>query len=782
MWLIKKKLAPLIKSNIRTFCLLILISMFGISLLIGLVCSYDTLIASIDNFYEDYQYADGTLTVNITSDSIVEDLKDEFNGIDEIYGRLVDDETIIKDSGREITGRFFSYRKSDFQKLNVIEKSKKSDKYINISIEEKFSDYNDFNVGDNITVKIDGKKSKLHIYRIVSSPECCCVYRDEYTSFDLTDFGYIFIKYDDLSNLLNLGQTDTVNQILYTENSSVNSSRLLEKISDRLTSLNVEVLSSYTQDDSPTSKLMENGIDPLSILTYILPTLFFVASMLFTLLFLNQIIKEQKREIGIMMALGFSRRNITALYIAFSAVFSIISSILGTFIGLLLSLYGSHLYCSAYSIPKTIYQFDIPIIAGAFFLNTALILIISFVSLRNISKIQPTEAMSSRRSQKFRKSFTLSVLFKKAPPVMKVCISSVIRNKKRYLLSVFCTVLSAFLTIMSVSFSQSLETMIDSNYNDRYSYDCQMFLDDMYPQSDIVDELKNQEESGDDLSVECADVKTSKIVCNGSKTDVMIYGLPNNCEFINLYDVDGNKLSVPKSGIILSKNFADDYGVGVGDYVKINGNKVKVTAISKQSINFTQYCSKKQFAQLFDTDDKINSVLIRFSNMTENELINRVNSIKGYSYTSFVDTLHRDTRDQLQVLYFAIYLIIFFAVCIGFSIIYQMTVINLKERTHEFALLKTLGYSNLSISVNTFADLLLRFVISSVIGIFFGNLFSNVILDLMTTNTIIYYNENTMLTFILSALIVFLYMTLGHIWAIRKIKHMDIVEVMKERD
>jgi hypothetical protein len=70
---------------------------------------------------------------------------------------------------------------------------------------------------------------------------------------------------------------------------------------------------------------------------------------------------------------------------------------------------------------------------------------------------------------------------------------------------------------------------------------------------------------------------------------------------IQVFDENRQLLALAKKGIILEAFTANQLGVTAGYLVEIKGIEVEVTAISKENINYVQYCSLDEC----DPDQKI---------------------------------------------------------------------------------------------------------------------------------------------------------------------------------
>ncbi|WKY44006.1 hypothetical protein Q5O14_15470 [Eubacteriaceae bacterium ES2] len=122
-YLIKKKLPTLIRSNKKIFISIALIASMGMITLIALLSSYQTLVASLEDFRLDYGFPEITIHTSVLSmdDDLLDAIK-ALDGVAAVKTRMVADLQLTRTDGRGLTGRMMGYEADDiFNVLNVIE-------------------------------------------------------------------------------------------------------------------------------------------------------------------------------------------------------------------------------------------------------------------------------------------------------------------------------------------------------------------------------------------------------------------------------------------------------------------------------------------------------------------------------------------------------------------------------------------------------------------------------------------------------------------------------------
>ena len=773
--LIQHKLRSLIRSNLKIFISIALIASMGMITLISLLSSYQTLSVSLDDFRNNYGFADITITTAImTDDSNLIESIEAINGVEAAETRLVMDMQLTRKDGRGITGRMMSYSENDsFNTLNIIESGGKGEG-IPLSIEQYFAGLNNILLGDSLTITVNDTKTKAYVSRIVSTFEATSVTRNAYTYFDTMDFGYVYISNKDLQNLSN-SPVPITNQIFVSVKEGFDVDEVLDEI-EKIDASKIQ--SAYTYKDSPQKTVLDSSVIPLKTLSFTIPPLLYLITLLITYLFIYQVIQEQRHEIGVLQALGFSAGQIRGLYFAFSLAISAISAIIGIPVGLFLARFVSTTYQTCYGIPSIHYIYDVGVIVLALAVTTLIGLLGTNISAKSILKISPAEAMREKSAQQVSAP-AAKKLVASLNSVAKVAISSSLRNKRRVLLSLLSVVLTGFLILLSLSYSFSVRDIVDHTFSDRYQYDCQIFFSDETDRANLISRLSSYSLISE---MEPVGMNSVTISFGNSEKDALICGIQRNNSMIKVFDSNREILQIPENGIILEAHIASDLGVNKGDLVQINGTAVEVSAISKENINYTQYCSLEEFERIFGVEC-INSAVVTMTDPTDEiGFYNTISASENFSYLSFNSIQEQCLKSTFSTTNAGIYTMIVCAFIVGSLIIYNMSVINIKERIRDYAVMRVLGISTRAIALGTYSEILIQFVISIIIGLGFANTFSDIMLSNMNSATVTYFNANSISDFLLIALAVFLFMSFGHFLAVRKIYKLDLIESLKTRE
>ena len=765
--MIKLLLFPLMKKYLKLVLSMIGVSFLGIALLVGLSGAYMSLETSLNHYVQDYHYADIVLTTD-QSDVSVQNILTSVDGVYQVDCRLIADVPVRLPGGRLLSLRGVSYGIRDFQKLYVWERAETAD-YPNISLEYHFAEVNHLHAGDLFEIKVDGKYETVCIGSIVAGPELLGTARDSYSWGENEDFGYFFVPENYAFGTEFYGQC---NQFLIRVEDWADPDTVLSDVCDCLADAGVDVKLSFAYPDSPVQARIEVNLQPLHTLSVSVPTLFFVTMVIVVWLFLSQIIRQCRREIGILRALGFEKRQVRSLFCLITLIITLIACAIGIGYGLLH--FTTRLFGDFLSLPQIYYIFSRKHTVIAILATVLSGQFAALLSTVQISSIMPSEAMSRETPSIRHTPRFIQGLLRRASTEFKYGVTSIFRNVKRFVFSIFCVTVTLALIFSSIAFHVSKNYLLHQFYDLRTHYDAQIFVGEA-PAPELLSGISAQSGVSD---VEVLSYLDAPVSANGHTAEVTFAAPADNTVLVTVCDSRDNPLPIPANGVILERHLAQDLEVSVGDTVTVNGVALKVTALSAQSISRQQYISQQTMSRLGTPDQY--TVICRAAD--EDGLLRYASGLDSYLYTNFTGVLRRANTETFSLLTLGVYILIGFSVLLGFLIIYNTTQTNLFEQKKELSVLRSLGFHIREISGIWFIQTTFQFFFSCAIGLPVGTALAKYALQQMSVVNREYPFVPDPMQYVVTVCIVLAYILISHQVAMRNIRKWDIVENIKEKE
>lgn len=538
------------------------------------------------------------------------------------------------------------------------------------------------------------------------------------------------------------------------------------------------VKSSYIYERSPVHKRIQDNLNPISSLMMILPTVFFAIVLTVVFLFMSMIINQSRRDIGILMALGISKASIRSLFAAIGTAVSLGGIILGSGIGLLLLGYIGGYFQRFFPLPEFEYLFN-PL---GFILGSAaciaVCLFATMLSTVRISRVTPKEAMSRQIQASVHIPAMINKLTRRLSPMLRFNITSLLRNKGRFVFSTICVAASVMFIFASISFIKSKNYIITQTFDERIHYDCQILLKEK-PSNELLNDI---EELDGISAVEEILIFDATLTSDGSDNaqKASVYAIDPTNKMIGVFAADGKPLPIEAGNMVVEKHTAEKISASAGDDITANEVKMSVSGVSDQCVSRAQYIALSDAAKLGEPD--LGCVLCRFDGEPRQKLLETLSNNDSYLYTVFTDALYSYNQQLFATYDLAAWILIVFAVLTGFVIVFNTAMTNLQDNKRELCVLRTLGFQHGEVSRNRFSHSVLQFIAAYAVGMIPAILFAKFTLMSISTETEEFVFASGIVEALIAASIVFLYIVISHFAAMRSMKKWNPTEEIKDKE
>jgi putative ABC transport system permease protein len=269
--------------------------------------------------------------------------------------------------------------------------------------------------------------------------------------------------------------------------------------------------------------------------------------------------------------------------------------------------------------------------------------------------------------------------------------------------------------------------------------------------------------------------------------ETMLTGYEEDTELYQILDKGTRPVPMPKEGVVLSKWAAGKLGVGKGDVIEAesaySGDTVRliVADVAEQYLAMGCFVSRGTLCRLFHTGDIATSVVSRISGSTA-AVEKTFNFTPGVSSVENNATTLQMYNDLMEPMMASVYTMALIAVFIAFAIIYNSGVISMAERQRELSSARILGMT----PGEVLRILLVEQAVVSGIGCALGLPLCSAMMRAMAEQyeTEMYAMPSSMspTAWAWALLCVALALLLSGAAVYRKIRGLDLVSVLKERD
>jgi len=650
--------------------------------------------------------AEGTLKHAITA---------RLDDVDDIINVLL----IGVDQSRETTINQFTYTGEPLSDSN------------DIWLSSAFFDAHDLDVGDTIRLLISGRFENFTVQGTVLSPEYLFVpamsgMPDE----RLNTVGFVSASAVEAA----AGMHGVVNNISFI----LEETATFDDVELALTAAleRYGVINVIPQHRHASYMTIEGQSLPLMMMGSQFPLMFLSIAVGMLYITLKRLITMERTEIGTMKAMGFSDRYIIGGYLLQGAIAAMFSFVLALGFGWVAGAAFYNLIAQFFDLAWLPFALDTTLIIVGFFIAIIVSLIGVLMGARSSMKIKPAEAMREAppRAKSLGGKFNgfFSRLFLDTGG--KLALRSMRRNLRRVIITVIS--ISTIFVLMNTFFTmgQYISDMTDDMYSKMIVSDGVINLNGFESRSSLMRDIGQMPGV---LEIETVLTISADLENNGATRTLAIRGVDTNANLYNIFDNSGSQIR-PNGGIILSRFFADELGLTVGQHVSVDSLNfrtpayVEVTQIIESLLGAGAYMEISELSMLFGSEVVANMVMINveygYLPILWGELAD-ANNIASLSCNARAHAFARENADVNNGIF---NIINFVAIIICFAIVYNISNIALGEKQREYATLRVLGFQSSAVAeINTF-EYVFMLIIATIIGIiesyffipFIGNMFS----------------------------------------------------------
>ena len=266
---------------------------------------------------------------------------------------------------------------------------------------------------------------------------------------------------------------------------------------------------------------------------------------------------------------------------------------------------------------------------------------------------------------------------------------------------------------------------------------------------------------------------------------VNLYSFSDTDSLPMFWDFHTGDAGVPfpgKNEAIVNSKVAEKLELAIGDTFEMKDADMRVLTVTVSGI-FDNYVdnfviiSSDTFAEAFDSW-KANTVLLSISQDNQETAARLTETDEITSVTSLSATKER-VDSALSCLNDIIWLIVLFSGALAFIVIFNLTNINLAERSREIATVEVLGFYPKETESYVLRENLILSVLASFIGLPLGTLFHRIVMSMIVIDTMNFDIHVTAVSYILAVVCTVLFAVMINQVMKRQLSKIPMAESLK---
>lgn len=546
----------------------------------------------------------------------------------------------------------------------------------------------------------------------------------------------------------------------------------------------------YLLDRTDNNGYIELNEDTLKIklIAQVFPVFFMLVVALMSLNTMTRMIEEERSEIGTLKSLGYSNFKIILSYIIYVSIATVFGTIIGFVLGNnLIPRIIYSVYTANYILPELILSLNILMFNSIFFTAIILMLFVTIFTCTLELKTTPASLLRPIPPKMGKKILLerVNFIWKRLSFTWKVTIRNMFRYKKRVFMTLIGIAGCTALLLTGFGIRDSVTPISKKQYGEIFKYDDLIVLDE--PINNIDDNLKtlldNEKVENPTL------INQSSFTFEYGEKNLEAYLIvPSNIdEFYNYFNlnsiVNDNTATLNDDGAIVTQKLASLLDLSIGDTFKIRDTNnvlyiLKVADIVENYSLHYIYVTNNYYKDIFNEDISYN-MIVSNNSADENVMANNLIAHDNISYISFTSDSLNTFNNLIAGLNRIVYLIIVASSLLALIVLYNLTTINISERTREIATLKVLGFYSREVNTYIYRETICLTILGIFIGLILGVFLHLYIITLVEIDSTVFIKSINIFSYILAFLITIVFSIIIQIITFVKLKNINMIESLK---
>ena len=527
----------------------------------------------------------------------------------------------------------------------------------------------------------------------------------------------------------NDGRADAEREFADAERELTDAERELADAREKLRDLKHASTYVLTRSENTGYACFESDTSIVAAISVIFPAFFFLVAALVCMTTMTRMVDEQRTQIGVLKALGYSKGQIMSKYLFYAGSAALIGSLVGYTLGvaglpwIIWEIYGM-IYGFAPLRPAVL-----PDLASMSFAAALLCAMGStYLACRMELKRQASELIRPKTPRAGRRVFLeyITPLWRRLSFLHKVSVRNVLRYRSRLVMMVLGIGGCTALLCTGFGIRDSIAHVADDQFDEITLYDYAVTFQDPQTQASAEDYLARYGwERENALLVHSGSVDV--LAEGGVKSVYLVVSASDTLEgFLSLHNDEGPVAYPGPDQAVLNAGLAESLGLVPGDSIKLRSSElgvleVTISALCDNYVFNYVYVSTETYVRQLEEAPEYNTLYLKAhagaDPYEEGALLLEDEDVGAV-------TVNEDTRarvdSMLSRLDYIVVVIVLCAAALAFIVLYNLTNINITERIREIATIKVLGFYQGEVASYVFREINLLSVLGSLAGLAMG--------------------------------------------------------------
>ncbi|WP_211201730.1 ABC transporter permease [Rhodobacter sp. NTK016B] len=543
----------------------------------------------------------------------------------------------------------------------------------------------------------------------------------------------------------------------------------------------------YGRDRQVSHAFLDGEMQQLGVLARFLPPVFLLVAAFLVSMVLGRLIKMERRQIGLLKALGYPTRTIGWHYLTLALLIGSGGAVLGVALGQWMGSGMIATYREYFRFPVFLRDTATGVMALAALLGLATALLGGWNAVRASVTLPPAEAMQPPAPPSFSRGWLdRAVSAMRLRQTSMMILRSILRWPGRAAITLFGVMASVALLVASYFSFDAIDIMADTVFTQSNRQQVTLVLAQSQPERAVLDALSlpgvRQAEGAYAMPVRLVRGHRARLTAVSAH-------FPDE-RLARLIDDEGRVVALPPEGLVLPDRLAEALDARVGDTIRVEmlGAPREVldlplAAIIAQGMGQEAHIRAEALFAAMRVAPQVNRIHLMADPddlSALNAAIKQVPAVAGLTDWSEVRRQFSETLEQNMATMLTIQTLVGLMTALG--VVYNAARIQVAERSHELASLRVLGFTRWEVGFVLVGEMMLLTLIAIPIGWVAGYALAGALVQAMSTDLISLPFVVSRRTYALAALAVFAAALAAVLLVRRRLDRVELASALKARE
>lgn len=786
----RKLIREIMNAKVR-FLAITLVVVIGVGIFVASSLAYRNLEKSYEYTYEELDFADFRVKAQRITPALVDEVEN-VTGVKKVTPRIKEDLAFVFDNheveNKNIIGRVTGITEPgeilDDLLIEAGEAFKESDGMVCIA-ESHFAEFYDIRPGDTMYFEKRGVQYPVEVVGIASSPEYI-VLAGEKGDFSpmlsATTMAILWMPIDEVRWMA--GKPIGYNELLVQVEDPENMAGVIEEVEKILIPSSIKEV--ITQAEHTGNEMLKMDLEAFKTFALFFPMLFLGIACFSIYILLSRLVYTQRPFIGVMRAIGYTKRQIMLHYLSFAFIIGVLGAFFGVILGYFLAYVITGVYADTLGIPLFKVHTVFSVIVEGIFLSMSFCLFAGIVPAYSSARQKPSVAM---RGESMKQSFSMPIVEKvmpflsSIPLYLKIPVRNIFRTKRRTAFTVIGLIFSVMMVLIFMGILDTADNAMYTSFNISNQFDIvAVFLENSDEATTVskIQRVPGVEKAEPTVASDC------EIAWNGTSVDTLMMGLKPDTEMKDFNTNGGDDTQITDRRVLLNRWFEDQQHLQTGDTVTISTDyKEKSFVIGgfiDDVLGNVVYLPQEEAKELLDYGTlSRSSFYVKAREGRVEQARDGIKELPGLATMIDLEEIKREVTHYMDFMYILVYVMLAFALVMAFTLTFNTITINILEREREIATMRTIGTAPWKISVMASLENLIFGLFSIIPGIILGNVVARYAIGLQETE---YFTLDFVVywpTYLIVSVGILIVLLICQIPSLKHVQSVELARATKER-